>query len=307
MTSQMNEMIDQTSSLNQHTNTSVNTFTAKDKDGNELSMDEYLQFASLSPWVPCPDPVALRALDISKAGPNDVHYELGSGDGRLNFHAIDSSYGVKKSVGIDIDPSLIHQSNTRKMRIHPAPENLEFICADLMDVEENHGAEAIQLWEQIQSECTVMTMYFVEDALTKIKPLLEKYLIGSNCKVVTIGYEMRGWEPAWAESILGLTIHMYDMRNLDMLYNSSSQFDHMDLGSPSAQDEELNILSKQKIAKMEKENVGENNPFIDKPPAPTRMKDDTEENVDFHWDFDESVEYDDDNNVVPPKSNSEHK
>ena len=95
--------------------------------------------------------------------------------------------------------------------------------------------------EQIQSESI---MNFVGDALTKIKPLLEKYLIGSNCKLITIGYEMRGWEPAWAESILGLTIHMYDMRDLDMLYNSLSQFDLMDLGAPSAQNGEVNILSK---------------------------------------------------------------
>ena len=95
--------------------------------------------------------------------------------------------------------------------------------------------------EQIQSESI---MNFVEDALTKIKPLLEKYLIGSNCKLITIGYEMRGWEPALAESILDRTIHMYDMRDLDMLYKSLSQFDIMDLGAPSAQNEEVNILSK---------------------------------------------------------------
>ena len=51
---------------------SNNTFVAKDKDGNEVSMDEYLKFASLSPWVPCPDPVATRALDIARVGPDDV-------------------------------------------------------------------------------------------------------------------------------------------------------------------------------------------------------------------------------------------
>jgi hypothetical protein len=290
ISTQVNDMVERTNSNN--------TFIAKDEDGNELSMDEYLKFASLSPWVPCPDPVARRAFDVAKVGPEDVHYELGSGDGRLNFHAIDSSFGVKKSVGIDIDPSLIHQCNQRKMKIHPAPQHLEFFCADLMDID---NPETIKLWQAIQSECTVMTMYFVEDALVKMKPLLEKYLVGSDCKVVTIGYAMKGWEPQWAESILGLTVHMYDMRNLDMLYNASEHFDLKD----AAVDEELNIISKKKVAEMEEEE-GEN-PFADKLPTPSQMKESDEEVIDFHWDFDETVEYDNDYNIVPPNSISEQK
>jgi hypothetical protein len=47
-------------------------FVPKDKDGNEITMEEYLKFASLSPWVPVPDVVARRCLDIAKAGPDDV-------------------------------------------------------------------------------------------------------------------------------------------------------------------------------------------------------------------------------------------
>ncbi len=53
---------------------SVSGFVATDKDGREMTMDEYLKFATLSPWVPCPDPVARRCFDIAKAGPNDVSH-----------------------------------------------------------------------------------------------------------------------------------------------------------------------------------------------------------------------------------------
>ena len=52
-------------------------FIPKNEKGEEVSMGEYLEFASLSPWVPCPDAVARRALDIVKAGENDILYELG--------------------------------------------------------------------------------------------------------------------------------------------------------------------------------------------------------------------------------------
>ncbi len=61
--SQVNKMVE-----------SVSGFVATDKDGRETTMDEYLKFATLSPWVPCPDPVARRCLDIAKAGPNDVSH-----------------------------------------------------------------------------------------------------------------------------------------------------------------------------------------------------------------------------------------
>jgi len=264
-------------------------FVAKDKHGNELPMDEYLKFASLSPWVPAPDPVALRALDIAKASSEDIHYELGSGDGRMNFHAIGSTYNVKKSVGIDIDASLIEQSNLRKARIHPSPEHLEFICADLLEVRNPQTAE---LWNKIQKECTVLTMYFVEDALLKIKPLLEQRLVGSKCKVVTIGYAMKGWEPIWAEVILGLTVHLYDMHNLDELYNRSENFDAMSMEA----DEELNLMSKLKLKEMEDSENGDNNPFRENLPEPSSL--DLEDDDDFDLDFDETIEYDDEGNMI---------
>jgi hypothetical protein len=38
----------------------------------EDNMDDYLAKASLSPWVPVPDPVARKMLEIAKAGPDDV-------------------------------------------------------------------------------------------------------------------------------------------------------------------------------------------------------------------------------------------
>ena len=60
-----------------------------------------------------------------------------------------------------------------------------------------------------------------------------------------------------------------------------------------------------KVAEMEEEE-GEN-PFADKLPTPSQMKESDEEVIDFHWDFDETVEYDNDYNIVPPNSISEQK
>lgn len=265
-------------------------FVPRNDKGEEVTMGEYLQFATLSPWVPCPDAVARRALDIGGASADDIHYELGSGDGRVNFFAIDL-YNVRKSVGVDIDPMLIQQSNERIMKRHPAPENIRFIRADLS--EENNAATAA-IWEQIGEECTILTMYFVEDALEKLKPLLEKHLLSKQCKILTIGYAIDGWEPKWAENVLGLTIHMYDMKNLDELYNRSTHF--RDISEEDAGDIELNELSRKALAQENKDSDG-SNPFSKQPKETSFVSDRNpwDDDVDFGPD---EFPHDDDHGVI---------
>lgn len=195
-------------------------------------------------------------------------------------------YHVKKSVGVDIDPNLIKKCNHRKELRHPVPKNLRFECIDLMDT--SHPKTKV-LWNDLRNECSILTMYFVEDALLKLKPLLETNLLGSSCRVLTVGYAVKGWEPKWSETILGLTIYMYHMSNVDELFNHSSaermQMDQYDM--------DLNMLSRQKLAEMEKETT-DVNPFgKDAILKPTSLDDDEEESVDFHWDFDENEVHDD--------------
>eukprot|EP00553_Chaetoceros_curvisetus_P006754 CAMPEP_0204625614 /NCGR_PEP_ID=MMETSP0717-20131115/11361_1 /ASSEMBLY_ACC=CAM_ASM_000666 /TAXON_ID=230516 /ORGANISM="Chaetoceros curvisetus" /LENGTH=141 /DNA_ID=CAMNT_0051641367 /DNA_START=125 /DNA_END=550 /DNA_ORIENTATION=- len=131
-----------------------------------------------------------------------------------------------------------------------------------------------------------MTMFFVEDALQKIKPTIERNMIGSDCKIVTIGYEMKGWEPIWTEVILGLTVHLYDLSNLDQLYNTSEAF------SVSNLDEDLNSASRQKLAEIEELENGEN-PFGNVS-VPLTLADKDDHDTDYHWDFDENEVFDDD-------------
>lgn len=254
-------------------------FIPRNERGEEVTMGEYLKFATLSPWVPCPDAVARRVLDIGNACEDDVHYELGSGDGRMNFFAIDL-YNVKKSVGIDIDPSLVSRSIERIAKRHPAPGNLSFECADLID---KTNPMTNDLWDRIGEECTLLTMYFVEDALAKLKPLLEKHLLGKKCKILTVGYEINGWEPKWAEIVLGLTIHMYDMENLDDLYNrQTAEF------QVSQDDVELNRKSRQALIEQNKDFEAKN-PFSEQ-----RLKGTDVQEESYDMDFDENMVYPDD-------------
>jgi hypothetical protein len=164
----------------------------------EESMDEYLKKTSLSPWVPLPDAACRKLFDLAQAQASDIHVDLGAGDGRINFHAID--YGVGKSIGIDIDDGILKLARERMAKRHPPP-NMEFILADLLD-------ESNPVWKKVQ-ECTILSMHLADTALEKLRPILERKLAGHECKILTAGYEMPGWESTIQEVVLGTQIHLY--------------------------------------------------------------------------------------------------
>jgi len=180
----------------------------------EKDFGDYLAKASLSPWVPVPDPVARKMLEIAQAGPEDIHIELGSGDGRMNFHALDAPFAVKRSIGVDIDEQLVGVAEERLAKRHPAPTNIEFRVQDLMTDETSSAGGSI--WKQdgdggvsTMQEATVITMYFVQDALRRLKPKLEMAALPDGCRVVCCGYAMPEWEPDHVEVILDLPIYLY--------------------------------------------------------------------------------------------------
>jgi tRNA G46 methylase TrmB len=61
------------------------------------------------PYVPTPEFVVDRMLEITQVNRNDVVYDLGSGDGRLVIAAA-QKYGTR-GVGIDINPKRIQEAN----------------------------------------------------------------------------------------------------------------------------------------------------------------------------------------------------
>jgi hypothetical protein len=131
-----------------------------------------------------------------------IHVELGSGDGRVNFFAID--FGVQESIGIDVDERIVQVANDRLNKIHPKP-NLKFIVADLMDPKN-------PVWKDIE-RATILTMYFAKEGLEKIRPLIENALRGRKVRVFTCGYEMPGWQSQMVETVLDMPIHFYDWGN----------------------------------------------------------------------------------------------
>jgi len=81
------------------------------------------------PYVPTRHDVVKDLLWLAGVGTNDVVYDLGSGDGRIAIAAV-RDCGVRKAVGIEIDPQRIRESKENAVKAG-VTRRVEFIQGDL--------------------------------------------------------------------------------------------------------------------------------------------------------------------------------
>jgi len=130
------------------------------------------------PYVPTPDKVVKRMLEIAKAGKEDTVYDLGCGDGRVVITAA-KDFEVKKSVCIEI--------NDERLK-----ETLENI--NKSNVVGRAFAVKGNFFEADLSEATVLTMFLLTNVNEMLKPKLEKEL-KPGTRIVSHEFEIRGWIP----------------------------------------------------------------------------------------------------------------
>jgi SAM-dependent methyltransferase len=132
---------------------------------------------SLAPYVPTPQDVVERMLDLAAVTKNDVVYDLGCGDGRLVITAA-KKYGAR-GVGVDIDPDRIAESkaNARQAGVEHL---VTFRLGDALQVD--------------VSEATVVTLYLLSSSNMKLRPNLTKQL-KPGARIVSHAFGMGDWEP----------------------------------------------------------------------------------------------------------------
>jgi SAM-dependent methyltransferase len=138
--------------------------------------------ASLAPYVPTPQDVVERMLELAHVGKDDVVYDLGSGDGRLVITAA-KKYGAK-GVGVDIDPERISEAraNAEKAGVQAL---VEFRQQDALTVD--------------VSPATVVTLYLLSSSNMKLRPILTKQL-KAGARIVSHQFSMGDWQPAKNET-----------------------------------------------------------------------------------------------------------
>src|SRR5207253_5273108 len=62
-------------------------------------------------WVPTPDEVVDRMLTMAQVTPNDIHFDLGAGDGKIAIAAA-KKFGAN-ATGIEYNPDMARYANER--------------------------------------------------------------------------------------------------------------------------------------------------------------------------------------------------
>ena len=130
------------------------------------------------PYVPTPEPVVKKMLELAEAGPGDIVYDLGAGDGRIVIIAA-KDFHVKKAVGIEIRPDLVREAK-RKVQ--------ELNLNDRVEIRQDN------MFEANISEATIVTLFLLTSVNERLKPKLEAEL-RPGTKVVSHEFQIPGWKP----------------------------------------------------------------------------------------------------------------
>jgi hypothetical protein len=128
------------------------------------------------PYVPTPQDVVERMLEIAKVGPHDYLIDLGSGDGRIVVTAA-KKYGTR-GFGVDLNPERIRESTENARRAGVA-EKVAFYQRDL--------------FETNLADATVITMYLLPQVNIELRPKLLELKPGT--RLVSHDFDMGDWKP----------------------------------------------------------------------------------------------------------------
>ena len=126
-------------------------------------------------WVPTPQALVDRMLDIAKATSSDFVVDLGSGDGRTVITA--AKRGIR-ALGIEYNPDMVELSK-RNAEKEGVSDKAKFIKADLFETD--------------FSKATVVTMFLLTDINRRLRPKILDMKPGT--RVVSNTFDMGDWTP----------------------------------------------------------------------------------------------------------------
>jgi SAM-dependent methyltransferase len=127
-------------------------------------------------FVPTPFDDIDNFFKLAPVSRGDVVYDLGSGDGRLLFAALDM--GAGRAVGIELDPALVRRA-TFRAKEKGVEDRVTILRADVMEVD--------------LSPATVVLCYLITAASAALKPKLEAEL-KPGARVVMESFPVHGWK-----------------------------------------------------------------------------------------------------------------
>ena len=126
-------------------------------------------------WLPTPQALVEKMLDMGQVTAKDYVIDLGSGDGRL---VITAAKRGARAMGIEYNPDMVSLSQAAAQKEGLA-DRAEFMKADL--------------FESDLSRATVITMFLLPEINLKLRPKLLELKPGT--RVVSNSFNMGDWSP----------------------------------------------------------------------------------------------------------------
>ena len=134
-------------------------------------------------WVPTPQALVEKMLDMAKLTPQDFHMDLGSGDGRT---VITAAKRGARAEGIEYNPDMValSQKNAKEAGV---TERATFRKADIFETD--------------FSKATVITLFLLPSLNMKLRPTILNMKPGT--RIVSNTFTMEDWTPDQTETIGG--------------------------------------------------------------------------------------------------------
>ena len=142
------------------------------------------------PYVPTPQDVVDRMLDMAKLTKDDFHIDLGSGDGRI---AVTAAKRGARSIGVDLNPTRIAEANENAQKAG-VTDRVTFVLGNLFEMD--------------ISKANVLTMYLLQGVNLQLRPkILSDLRPGS--RVVSHAFSMNDWEPDQHVNLNGRNLYLW--------------------------------------------------------------------------------------------------
>lgn len=144
-------------------------------------------------YIPTPQPVVDRMLEMAGVGADDILYDLGSGDGRIPITAA-QRWGTR-GVGIELKADLVAHAEIAALHAGVA-DKVRFQVGDIFEID--------------FSEATVVTLYLLPTLNLRLRDTLQAMKPGT--RIVSHVYDMGSWVPDRVEQVGDATLYLWIVR-----------------------------------------------------------------------------------------------
>jgi SAM-dependent methyltransferase len=134
-------------------------------------------------WVPTPEELVEKMLDLAQVTPQDLVMDLGSGDGR---NIIAAAKRGARAVGVEYNPDMVEVSR-RAAAAAGVSDRATFVEGDMFEAD--------------ISKANVLALFLLPSNMLRLSPKFLGLKPGSRIVANTFG--IQGWEPDATERIAG--------------------------------------------------------------------------------------------------------